>query len=172
MKDYLELETRRKIYDLIVKNPGLHLSKISSLLNIRKSLIEYHLLYMEKNQILSSLKEVGYTRYYIAGETGSREKKFLSIMRQELPLRIVLYLLKNSNVRHKEILENFAIAPSTLSYHLKKLVDGEIIMVSADGEEKRYIVKDEKETIGLLIRYKPFNLFDSFQDVWKDLQVD
>jgi predicted transcriptional regulator len=172
MKEYLELETRRKIYDLIIKNPGLHLSKIADLLNVRKSLIEYHLLYMEKNQVLTSIKETGYTRYYVAGETGNKEKQFLSIMRQEIPLGIVLFLLKKPNARHKEILENFNIAPSTLSYHLKKLLDSDIISISSDGEEKRYSLKDQKLTVGLLIRYKPYNIFDSFQDVWKDLQID
>jgi predicted transcriptional regulator len=172
MKDSLELEIRRKIYDLIGKNPGLHLSKIAELLDIRKSLIEYHLLYMEKSEVITSTKDTGYTRYYVVGEIGSREKRFLSVMRQETPLRIVLFLVKNTNARHKEILEQFHIAPSTLSYHLKKLIDNEIIIASLDGEEKRYGLKDEKATVGLLIRYKPYSVFESFKDVWMDLKVD
>jgi len=169
MEDYLALESRRKIYDLIEKNPGLHLSKIAFLLNIRKSLLEYHLLYLEKNQVITATKEEGFTRYYVVGKIGVKEKKLLSLLRQDIPLRIILFLLQHSQAKHKEILENFTIAASTLSYHLKKLVKSGIVMVIVEGEEKKYFVSNEQEIIGLRIRYKPYYALDSFQDIWKDL---
>ena len=171
MSETAELETRREIFSLIKNHPGLHLSKISELLNMRVSLVEYHLLTMEKNEVISSIKETGFKRYYIKDEIGAQDKKVLSILRQEKPLKIILFLLKNPNSRHKEILQNFEMAPSTLSYYLKKIVKKGIISVDTYGDEKGYSVVNEKRITRVLILYKPYAVLDSFKDIWKDLTV-
>ena len=110
MNELLELETRRKIYELVSRNPGLHLSKIAKLLKMRISLVEYHLLFLEKHHAIRGIKESGYTRYYIEGVIGTSDKKFLSLLRQEIPLRVVLFLLKNDNSQHKEIIKNVDVS--------------------------------------------------------------
>ena len=173
MTKFPKLENRRRIYDLLLKNPGLHLSKIAELLNIRISLAEYHLLFLEKHNIIITISETGYRRYYIKGVTiGPKEKRILAVLRQEIPLKIVLFLLKNQNATHKEILERFEIAKSTLSYHLKKLVNRGIINIQMLNNEKTYKVMNENEIMMLLIRFKPYRLLDGFKDIWADLTVD
>jgi len=172
MNESIELETRRKINDIISKNPGLHLSKIAELLNMRISLADYHLSYLEKNEIISSIKEKGFKRYYIKGKIGSQDKKSLSLLRQESPLKIVLYLLKNPYSLHKDILKSIDVAPSTLTYHLKKLMKYGLIELHEYETKKGFIVVDEKKIIGLIIQYKPYSVIESFTDVWVDLQVD
>ncbi len=171
MEEILELETRRKIHDLISKNPGLHLSKIAEILKMGTSLVDYHLIYLEKNEIVNFVKESGYVRYYIKGKIGFEDKKILSILRQEIPLKIILYLLKTKILQHKEILQNLNIAPSTLSYHLKKLLKLNIIRVETYGGDKGYCVIDKKLIVSVLIQYKPYNLFESFNDIWIDFSV-
>jgi len=172
MNDVIELETRRKIYDLVTKNPGLHLSKIAELLDMRISLVEYHLIYLVKSQLFNANKESGYLRFYVKGEIGIEDKKILSILRQDVPLQILFYLLKNDNSQHKAILENVNIAPSTLSYHLKKMVKFGVLSVKSYGEEKGYFVNDRELIVRLLVKYKPYNLLEGFKDIWIDLTVD
>jgi len=172
MDDALELNTRRKIYDLVTKNPGLHLSRIAELLNMRISLAEYHLIYLEKNQVVIAVRELGYTRYYIKGEVGTENKRILALLRQEIPLKIVLFLLNNANSQHKNILKNIDVAPSTLSYHLKKLMKNGIVAVQAYGEDRGYSIIDKEEILRLLIQYKPYSLIDGFRDIWVDLTVE
>ena len=173
MDKFLKLETRRKVCDLLSKNPGLHLSKIAEMLNIRISLAEYHLLYMERNNIITAVAEKGYKRYFIESSMiGSKDKRTLAILRQENPLKIVLFLLENPNTIHKEILEKFDISKSTLSYHLKKLVKKGIISIQILSKEKTYKVINEKEIINLLIRFKPYAVLESFKDIWRDLKVE
>ena len=102
----------------------------------------------------------------------SLDKKILSILRQEVPLKIVLYLIKNDNSKHKQILKNVDVSPSTLSYHLKKLVNSNIIYSDPYAEEKGYKIIDKEKLIRILLEYEPYNLFDSFNDVWLDLSVE
>jgi predicted transcriptional regulator len=171
MDDLLELKTRRKIYNLIIKNPGLHLSKIAYLCNMRVSLVEYHLTYMEKSGVISSAKYKGYKRYYIKGKIGREDKKFLSILRQEIPLRVTLFLLKEENAQHKDILKNVNISASTLSYHLKKLIDIGIIEVQKKDSYHNYSIRNKKYIFNILMDYRPFDLFDNFENIWSDLKI-
>jgi predicted transcriptional regulator len=173
MNEILELETRRKIYELITKNPGLHFSKIADMLHLRLSLVEYHLLYLEKNKIIISVKEKGYKRYYVEGtKIGVEDKKILSLLRQEIPLRIVLFLIKNANSKHRDILKYVDCAPSTLSYHLKKLVTNGIIAIKNNfGKEGVYNIVNKNEIIKIIVSYKPYAVLESFKDIWGDLTV-
>lgn len=171
MSDILELETRRKIYDLVSRNPGLHLSKIAEILKMRTSLVEYHLLFLKKNNAIRVVKQSGYTRYYVEGSIGISDKKTLSILRQEIPLQVVIYLIKNDDSPHKDILKNVDVSPSTLSYHLKKMTDNGIIHLNED-KKNVYTLSNKEEIVKLLMNYKPFNLFDSFKDIWVDLSFD
>ena len=170
MKKAAELEIQKQIYILISKQPGLNLSKIAELLEISIELARYHLQYLEKNELLTASKEGGYQRYYVQGKIGVKDKKFLSLFRQEILLKIVLYLLKNPNSRHKEILKNFDMSRSLLSYHLKKLAKKDIIDTHGDGKE-RYFVINEDEIVRFLIKYEPYKIFEGLSDTWTDFTM-
>lgn len=171
MEDVLELETRRKIYDVLRKNPGVHLSKIADLLQMRVSHVEYHLNFLEKHDMITVEKVMGYKRFYIKGTIGVQDKRYLSVLRQKTLLHIILFLLKNDIVQHKDILENVAVSASTLSYHLNKLVKYDIVEVQRYGEHKGYQLKNRDEIITWLIQYKPFDLYEEFTNVWADLSI-
>ena len=167
-----DLDIRQKIYSLVLNNPGLHANKIASILKISGQLADYHLFYLERKGILISIKEEGYKRYYVKDKIGSADRKRLSILRRELPLKIVFFLLDNPGSRHMDILDFAGVSKSTLSYHLKKLVDSEIIYFTVEENEKKYWVKNRDEIIGLLIKYKPFSWIDNFSDMWSGLSWD
>ena len=123
--------TKNYIIDLIEENPGLHLAKIAEMLNMSSQLAEYHLLNLEKINLIIGIKGKNkyYKRYYVKeGEIGRDEKKILSLLRQEHLIKIVLLILKNPSIKHKQLLENLDIVASTLSYHLKKLEEYDIII--------------------------------------------
>ncbi len=167
MNDLLELETRRNIFNIIVKNPGIHLSKIAELLKIRTSLVDYHVNFLEKHELIKSDKETGYKRFYAKGKIAANEKKYLFVLRQKTAIKIILYILKKGRSQHKEILKNLNIAPSSLSYHLRKLVNNDII--EEDKNKRGYIIKNRKVIISILIQYKPYNIYEEFENVWNDL---
>jgi len=147
MDKELEQETRKMIYDLIEKNPGLHLSKIAELLEIRISLAEYHLLYMERNEYIFSIKKEGkyYRRYYTKDtRLGAEDKKILALLRQKTMLRILIVLSKHDGMRRKDMVQHFNIAPPTITYYINKLVECGLIKVISSGEDKGYHLLDKK----------------------------
>ncbi|MFH1100948.1 MAG: winged helix-turn-helix transcriptional regulator [Methanobacteriota archaeon] len=170
MDNVLELEIRRKIYTLILENPGLHAKKIADILSLQGQLADYHLAYLERAEIVTTVKEEGNRRYYATGKLGMTERRRISILRKEIPLRIILYLLQYPYSTHKEILEQLEIVKSTLSYHITKLLNYGLIRVHAQDKGKTYTVVNEKEIITLLIKYKPYRRMDSFKETWLDLK--
>lgn len=171
MGDILDLETRRKIFESVSTNPGIHLSKIAELLQMRTSLVEYHILFLIKNEVIYVDKTTGFNQYYVKGSVGTTDKKMLSLFRRKHILEIVMYLLHHDPAQHKEILDNIDISASTLSYHLNKLVKNDVIELQRDGENKGYSLKNKEQTIRILLEYKPFNILEGFEDIWNDLTV-
>jgi predicted transcriptional regulator len=165
-------ETRKKIYSLISNSPGLHLSKIAELLHMQLSLAEYHLTSMEKDRLIIAVKDVGYyKRYYLTGsDIGVEQRKMVSLLREEIPLKIVLFLLKQKSAKHKDILQNFDITSSTLSYHLNKLVNLGIVAVPSLADNTGYQLKNPEKIIELLKKYRLIPLTKSFTDIWDDLK--
>lgn len=163
-------ETRKRIYNLIAQNPGLHLSKIAELLKMSKPLAEYHLQRMEKEEKITVLKETGYSRYYIySEEIEPKDKKIFSLLRKDIPLKIVLFLANHKHAKHKEILKYLNIAPSTLSYHLNNLIKQGIVIAQRYGDEKGYALKNEKELLAFVLKYRLHIVVDGFKELWDGL---
>ena len=171
MTETVELETQKLIYILVSNHPGLNLSAIAEKLTIRIELARYHLNYLEKHQLLTTDKEEGFRRYYLKGEIGIRDKKFLSLFRQEILLKIVLFLLNNPNSRHKDILEKFEMSRSLLSYHLKKLVKKGIITTNENDRGYGYQVVNPEEIVRFLIKYEPYKIIEGISDTWADFTM-
>lgn len=165
--------TRREVYDLVLDNPGLSLTSVAEKLKMGISLARYHLNYLEKKGFICSVKEEGYKRYYSkSSEMGVSDKKLLALFRQEIPLKIVFLLLQKNQMQHKEILKHFDLAPSTLTYHLNKLLRDEVISVQKYGEEKGYLISDKKVVIEFLRRYKLYKMMNNFNDIWGSINYD
>lgn len=169
MHDIFDIEIRRNIYDLISKKPGLNLNEIVKHLQIGHQLAGYHINYLIKNElIVAEAMEEAHRRYYIKGKVGVIDKKLLPILRQDIPLEIILLLLQQSYLQHKDILAYFQLAPSTLSYYLKKLVKKGVIAVDVVGGIRQYYVVNQKEIIQCIVRYKPSPVYKRVTDTWVD----
>ncbi len=155
----VELENRREIYNFISKNPGLHLSELSRKLNISKSTISYHLNHLEKLGLIVTKSEGRYVRFYIANKVGEIDKKLLSLLRQDVPYRIVLFLLINPASSQIKISKYLKRHPTTVSFHLDKLADSDIIETFSNCNEVRYNIKNPQYIYDLLTKYE-----DSFFD--------
>jgi predicted transcriptional regulator len=177
-KDLLELDTRRKIFEFIVEYPGVHLRELERSLGMSVQLLDYHLRVLEKGGLVTAKESEKYKRFYAGVKRVEDpkvlypdEKGKLALLRQETPLSIVLYLLRVESARHKEIAEKLDVPSSTLSYHLNKLIKGELIEKTPVGEERGFRLTDYEGILRLLIAYKPLSkdMFDRFADIWRDL---
>ncbi|MBN2065526.1 MAG: winged helix-turn-helix transcriptional regulator [Candidatus Thermoplasmatota archaeon] len=152
-KEVLDLETRRKVYNFISCHPGLHLSELSRKLDIPVSTINYHLGYLKKLGTLVAKHEGRYVRYYIPQKIGVSDKKIINLLRHDTPFRIVMYLMQNPNSSQICISKYLKRHPTTISFHLDKLLEADIIEYTPNGTELQYKIKNEPELIDLFTKY-------------------
>lgn len=171
MAKELDLETRRELYELISKFPGLHFREILRRLEISSGNLNYQLSYMIKHDIIVTIEDGNLKRYYVAGKVKGKEKRILACLRNETARGLVLFLLLNPNTQFNELSQNFDLAPSKLAYHLKKLVEKDIIEKKKEGRITLYKAKDEEAIANVLITFRPSfldSIVDSFLESWKE----
>lgn len=169
----LELDVRREIYRLIEDTPGIHLRKIQGDLDLPYGTTTYHLRYLEDHDLISSKEDGGYKRYYASHKVGRRDKEILRLLRQEIPRRVCIHLLVDPGQTHGELADEFDVSPSTLSYHMKKLREAEIVEAKRSGRHNQYFVIEPDAVSRLLIAYQPTfvdDVVDRFVDAWADLE--
>lgn len=115
----LNLEMRRKIYNYISENPGLHLREISRKIDVPKSTLKYHLNHLEKNGLILKSEE-GYSRYYIPNQVGRTEKKLIGLFKKDMPLLFAIVFLVRQCMSRMEFSKDVNIPPNTVNYYLKK----------------------------------------------------
>lgn len=161
----LELEARKLTFETVKDNPGIHLREIDRIAGIPLGTIRYHLRVLEKKKLITVRKEGKYMRYYAKGEIDRSDKDRLAVLRKELPRTIILFLMEYPDSSHKEITEVLDVAPSTISYHMKRLIKDGMV----DKREKGYFVVDEDKIADLLIQYRQTfldSLVDRFVRIW------
>lgn len=153
-KSILKLEKRRKIYNYILKYPGVHLSELSKKLNIPKTTLFYHLNYLKKCELVLVKSADRFSRYYGVRKVGEKNKKIFVILRQEIPRKIMLYLILHKDFPSQvEISKHLRKHPTTISFHLDKLMDIGLVRPIPMGNEIRYRVNCEHEMYEFFIEY-------------------
>jgi predicted transcriptional regulator len=178
---HIELKSRLKIYNYILKHPGLHFRELCRRLNMRVNNLDYHLNYLVNQGLLTISSENKYNTYYpvkldgaraeaIAGQLAnllsyerkdrvdyifkylipSREdKEVLNIFRRDVPRKIIRFLALYPDSSLKNISKNLQKHNTTISFHLKKLIDVDVIERISKGNVFQYRLKNEEYLLKL-----------------------
>ena len=155
-----ELEKRKAIYDHILEHPGLHLREISRQLDIPRTTLTYHIRYLERKNLLISENNGKCCRYFIKNQLGSIDKIFLSILRQDIPRKIIFLSYIFPEVYREELSKGLDIPVTTISYHVQKLKEAGILAPCKENGRISYELKNRNYIYNLIIRYKTSLLDD------------
>lgn len=137
-----------------MQNPGVHFSEISKNLKIPKTTLSYHLNYLEKNEFIVVNSEGNYKRFYCIKKVGSKNKKMFSILRKEIPRKILLFILLHKDFPSQIEISHFIKKhPTTVAFHLDQLIKKELIIRMKIRNENRYRINFEYELYEFLIEY-------------------
>ena len=162
-KKILELASRRKIYHLIKKFAGCHFRELERISKLSTGTVKYHLDYLTKYGLINPVKDKNNLRYF-PRDFNFENKKLMSLLRQKSVREILLFILIHNNCNHEQIVNYVRLSPSTVSWHLKKLEESNIIGFIRKGRKTYYnILINKEEIINLLITYQE-SFFDSLVD--------
>ena len=163
--EILTLESRRKIYALVKQYSGCNFHELERKSNTPATTLQYHLHYLAKEKLISTQKDGNKIRYF-SNTFSSKDKYLLALLRQRHIRHILLFLLDKERQQH-EVAQFLGLSPSTVSWHLSKLVQQKIITLVRKKETYYRLAIPSTDIIPLLITYQ-----ESFFDTLVDKTID
>lgn len=167
---------RLLVHETVRRYPGIHVRGLERALKVSAPLVQYHLRRLEEEGFVESHEQGGYVRYYPTGKTETirvteKDLPLVGLLREEVPLHVVLLLLDHGPQTHAQLVERLGMAKSTVSYHLAKLAD--LGVVEREPATTRLRLRDRDRIHALLLAYRPTpDLLDAFAKLWGDLYGD
>lgn len=130
--DALDNETRVRVYDAVRERPGTYLSQVSEETGIPRSTVRYHVRVLEADGYLHAFDQGGKHRLVPAG---TEHPELAAALDDDSSATVLAALADAEPATVTELADRLNRAPSTLSYHLSRLADAELITRerTADG---------------------------------------
>jgi predicted transcriptional regulator len=158
----LELDTRKRIYELVKRSAGCHHREIERRSGLSSGSVKYHLAYLARHELITEQREGNTVRYF--PRSFAQDKRLLSLLRQQSSRAILLSILLHPMTNQEMIARDAGLSASTISWHLKKLEEESVVHGSRSGRTVHYtLIIDKEELIKLLITYKE-SFFDDLVD--------
>lgn len=153
----LELEVRRKIYQAILRNPGLHLRELQRRTGLATGMLTYHLDVLENSGFIrSEIKEK--RKCYFPYTFSYSQSSLIMFMRESVPRKILLLLLEKPK-RFGEIVESTGKSKSVISTHITRMLKAGIISATKEKNENLYSLMEPEKVKETFITYR-----ESFYD--------
>ncbi|MBD6955917.1 MAG: winged helix-turn-helix transcriptional regulator [Thermoplasmata archaeon] len=163
---------KRRIYEYIEKNPGRHMREIKRSLGLSMGDVQYNLYSLEKLGYIVSLKKGLYKRYYPRNMFSEKEKGIIALISNENMRKILLMLMKRPGSTQSELVMFTGLTPATVNWHMKKLIDENVVEIKREGRNIRYYIRDVRRIENLMRIYYPTfweRWADNFAELWSEL---
>lgn len=144
-------ETRARIAAAIDRDPGVHFRELVRTLDLAPGQVQYHL---PKLEAVVADDRYGRTHYFPA-DYDEWERGALALLRRETAADVVSVLMAEGPLGASETAERAGIARSTLSWHLDRLVETDLVEKRHDRGRVVLAVAAPERTARLLDRAEP-----------------
>ncbi len=153
-------DLRKDIYDYIYENPGIRYRELIRLAGIINGVLSYHLGKLEKSGDIRVERQSNnrVTRYFII-EIPKKDSDVIGYFRSKVVRSIMFFVLKNKFCTFNEIVDHTEKAPSTISWHIKRLKEAGILRTNNGSDRYLYSIADRETVNRVLLKYK-----ESFTD--------
>ncbi|MEM4261708.1 MAG: winged helix-turn-helix transcriptional regulator [Candidatus Diapherotrites archaeon] len=171
LEEALRLEIRRKIYETIKENPGLHFRELQRRTGIATGALQYHLDYFVKRHLVKTEREKKFLRYYLVREKFD-ETKLMSFLRQDKIRKVLLFLSKRRYSTLEKIVSGTGLNETTVQNYIHSLIKDNVLEEKAYSGKVVYSIKEKEKIAELLRSYrKSFldALVDEFVEMWGEI---
>ena len=133
--------TRLKIYDYIIKNPGVSFSVISKETGVNRGTLSYHLKILGLNNKIKVYKNRGYTKYFENHmKFNDDERRILQYLKKDTSKKIIEYLIAYPGVSRKDLSNAIGISGPAVTQHMEYLQADGVIEMEKEGQFNKYCV--------------------------------
>jgi len=152
--EVLNNEKLSNILDFIKNNPGIHArdEKIEKELNLSRTPFLKHIITLERFKLIRS-KKIGKSLHYFLADIPEDHDKLKVIFLNPLIPKILEEIFKDESIAITTLGENLDIYAGTIQYHVKKLMDLNLLKIAKNKQtgKKIFLVNFE-----LLKKYNEF----------------
>jgi predicted transcriptional regulator len=148
------IDARLVILEQIGESPGIRYRELLRSTGLSNGALEHHLKILEKTHKVKVDKSGGKRTGYYPIDILEDESHILAATRNNVSRQIVTFILEHKLCTFNEVLEHTKKAPSTLSWHLKRLSRAAIISVTYGHKYQLYQVLNSKFVEGILSKYR------------------
>ena len=168
----LDLEIRRNIYNHISNYPGMHIRELSRKMDVPKTTLLYHLNHLKTKGLIVEKNEGSRLCYFDRNKLGTIDKEIFALLRKRVIRNILLVLAYHRTctqadiVRHLKTDCNIKKHPTTIAFHLDKLIEMGVVECISNGREKVYFGNSELASvlIDFILKHKISFLADNI--IW------
>jgi len=158
-----ENNSTEKVLRYIQDKPGCHLRQLKEELNLGMGTVQYQLYSLEKAGKISSARRGLYRHYFPIGML-DKEKDILKVLSQETAREILMFIIEKSDPTNADISDRIMISSASVSWHIKRLTELNLIGEEKEGKFKRYRLRGDSRTIIALLK----NYYPSIWDKWSN----
>jgi DNA-binding transcriptional ArsR family regulator len=162
-----EVDAQAILLKGIEENPGIRYRELLRLSGFVNGVLSYHLLALERANVIKVNREPRMTRYYPLS-ISYKESAILKFVRHEPIRQILLFILEHDKCTFNEIVDHTGKAPSTVSSHLKRLRGAGIILIR-HGEYRQLYRIVENDLIGEVLSKYTASFTDKVVDNYTEM---
>jgi predicted transcriptional regulator len=165
---------QNKLLKYIIVQPGIRYRELLRLSCLSNGVLSYHITNLEKSRhIIADRNTNNKVTRYFPNNIPIEETSIIGHIRSNTARQIILFILEHDSCTFNRIIEHTKKAPSTISWHLKKLKDAGIISVLYTGHCQRlYKLTDIELVTNVLSKYKESfidKVVNNYTDIIEDL---
>jgi DNA-binding transcriptional ArsR family regulator len=137
----LSHRVRHQIIGYLADNPGQHYNGLKRALRLSNSVMVYHLIVLEREGFIKSLRDGTMKRFYPASVKTPDVRKRTP---EELDSEILAVVQQRPGMTHKDLMEHLVVGNDVVKYHTRKLVRARRLLSSKDGKTRKYYPHDSE----------------------------
>ena len=145
---------QEKIIQSVNEMPGIRYRELLRITGVSNGVLSYHLNFLDNSGKVQVHRVNNRVTRYFSHDVSTVESNVIGLLRQTTTRKIILYILESGSCGFNDIVIHTKKVPSTVSWHLSRLKDANIIKVSKQNDLNYYEIKINKLTLqNLLNKY-------------------
>jgi predicted transcriptional regulator len=146
---------QEKIIQFVNDFPGVRYRELLRMTGVSNGVLSYHLNLLDNSGKVRVHRVNNRVTRYFSHDVSSVESNIIGLLRQNTTRKIIIYILENGPCGFNDIVNHTKKVPSTVSWHLTRLKDANIINVRKQNELNYYEIKIDKFSLqNQLYKYK------------------
>jgi DNA-binding transcriptional ArsR family regulator len=150
----LEAPIRARIYERVVRVPGIHLRRLVRDLELAMGTVEHHLHLLERHALIFHYKGARRKTYYARENVDPGDVPYLHALRNRIWRKVLLDVLNEPDIGFGDLAARMHCSASTSAYHLRRLLSMGLLQRTAVGRNAYYRLAEPERVRALIEAYR------------------